>query len=79
MRGLGVQGIRRGETPVATKPARGTGGGPDLVERGSEAEALSRPRVVDIAYVRMANGAFGYVACVLASWRPLCERCFSAV
>lgn len=64
MRGLDVQGIRRGETPVAAKPARGAGGGPDLVERGSEAEALSRPRVVDIAYVRMANGAFGYVAFV---------------
>lgn len=34
------------------------------MERGSEAEALSRPRVADIAYVRMTNGSFGYVAFV---------------
>ena len=28
--------------------------------------------------VRALYGA-GYMECVLASWRPLCERCFSAV
>ena len=33
MRELGVQGVRRGRTPVTTKPAKGTGGRPDLVER----------------------------------------------
>ena len=29
----------------------------------------------DIATADLVN----YVRCVLASWRPLCERCFSAV
>lgn len=29
---LGVQGVRRGRTPVTTKPAKDTGGRPDLVE-----------------------------------------------
>ena len=162
MRESGIRGVRRGRTPVATKPAKGTGGRPDLVERGFEAEAPNRLHVADITYVRMVNGSFGYTAfvtdvfarrivgwacattmdtrelplqaleqaiswaashggadglvhhsdhgaqcislvyttrvgefgmlpstgtvgdlcdnaCVLASWRPLCERCFSAV
>ena len=34
MRESGIRGVRRGRTPVATKPAKGTGGRPDLVERG---------------------------------------------
>ena len=34
MRELGIRGVRRGRTPVTTKPAKGTGGRPDLVERG---------------------------------------------
>lgn len=38
MRGLGIQGVRRGKTPVTAKPAKGTGGRPDLVT------ASSRPR-----------------------------------
>ncbi|EKE49709.1 hypothetical protein B216_09967, partial [Bifidobacterium bifidum LMG 13195] len=29
MRGLGIRGVRRGKTPVTTKPAKGTGGRPD--------------------------------------------------
>ena len=33
MRELGIRGVRRGRTPVTTKPAEGTGGRPDLVER----------------------------------------------
>lgn len=64
MRESGIRGVRRGRTPVATKPARGTGGRPDLVERGFEAEAPSRLHVADITYVRMANGSFGYTAFV---------------
>ena len=43
MRESGIRGVRRGGTPVTTKPAKGTGGGPDLVERGVEAEAPNRP------------------------------------
>ena len=62
MRESGIRGVRRGRTPVTTKPARGTGGRPDLVERGFEAEAPNRPHVADVTYVRMASGSFGYTA-----------------
>ena len=62
MRESAIRGVRRGGTPVATKPAKGTGGGPGLVERGFEAEAPNRLHVADITYVRMANGSFGYTA-----------------
>ena len=62
MRESGIRGVRRGGTPVTTKPAKGTGGRPDLVERGFEAEASNRLHVADITYVRMANGSFGYTA-----------------
>ena len=64
MRESGIRGVRRGRTPVTTKPAKGTGGRPDLVERGFEAEAPNRLHVADITYVRMANGSFGYTAFV---------------
>ena len=62
MRELGIRGVRRGGTPVTTKPARGTGGRPDLVERRFEAEAPNRLHVADVTYVRMANGSFGHTA-----------------
>ena len=62
MRELGVQGVRRGKKPATTKPAKGTGGRPDLVDRKFEAEAPNRLHVADITYVRMANGSFGYTA-----------------
>ena len=62
MRELGTRGVRRGKTPVATKPAKGTGGRPDLVDRRFEACAPNRLHVADITYVRMANGSFGYTA-----------------
>lgn len=64
MRESGIRGVRRGRTPVTTKPAKGTGGRPDLVERRFEAEAPNRLHVADITYVRMANGSFGYTAFV---------------
>ena len=64
MRGLGMQGVRRGKTPVATKPVKGTGGRPDPVDRKFEAEAPDRLRVADITYVRMAGGRFAYAAFV---------------
>ena len=64
MRGLGVRGVRRGKTPVTTEPAKGAGGGPDLVDRKFGAEAPNRSHVADITYVRMADGSFGYTAFV---------------
>ena len=64
MRGLGIRGVRRGRTPVTTKPAKGTGGRPDLVDGRFEACAPNRLHVADITYVRMANGSFGYTAFV---------------
>ena len=81
MRESGIRGVRRGGTPVATEPAKGTGGRPDLVERGFEAEAPNRLHVADITYVRMANGSFGYTAfaadvCVLSSWSRPFRRFF---
>ena len=42
MRESAIRGVRRGGTPVAARLARGTGGGPGLVERGFEAEAPNR-------------------------------------
>ena len=62
MRGLGIRGVRRGKTPVTTKPAKGTGGRPDLVDGRFEACAPNRLHVAGITYVRMANGSFGYTA-----------------
>lgn len=64
MRGLGMQGVRRGKTPDAAKPAKGAGGRPDLVDRKFEAEAPNRLHVADITYVRMADGRFAYTAFV---------------
>lgn len=64
MRGLGMQGVRRGKTPVTTKPAKGTGGRPDLVDRKFEAEAPDRPHVAGITYGRMADGRSAYTASV---------------
>lgn len=64
MRGLGIQGVRRGKTPVTAKPVKGTGGGPGLVGREFEAEAPNRLHVAGIAYVRMADGRFAYAAFV---------------
>ena len=40
MRELDVQSVRRGRTPVMTKPARDTGGRPDLMDRKFEAGGL---------------------------------------
>ena len=62
MRGLGIRGVRRGRTPVTTKPAKGTGGRPDPVDGRFEACAPNRLHVADITYVRMANGSFGCTA-----------------
>ena len=64
MRGPGMRGARRGKTPVATRPAKGAGGRPDLVDRRFEAEAPDRLHVAGIAYVRMADGRFAYTASV---------------
>ena len=70
MRGLGIRGVRRGRTPVTAKPAKGTGGRPDLVDRGFEACAPNRLHVADITYVRMANGSFadGVYARRIVGW-----------
>lgn len=62
MRGLGIRGVRRGKTPVTTKPAKGTGGRPDPVDGRFEACAPNRLHVAGITYVRMANGSFGCTA-----------------
>ena len=47
---------------MTTKPAKGTGGRPDLVDGRFEACAPNRLHVAGITYVRMANGSFGCTA-----------------
>jgi putative transposase len=64
MRSLGIQGVRRSRIPVTTRPARSTGGRPDLVERQFTADAPGLLHVADITYVRLGNGSFAYVAFV---------------
>ena len=64
MRELGIKGVRRGRTPVTTRPAKGTGGRPDLVDRRFQAAAPNRLHVADITYVRMNDGRFAYTAFV---------------
>ena len=60
----GHQGRAPGRDPVTTRPAKGTGGRPDLVDRKFEACAPNRLHVADITYVRMADGRFAYTAFV---------------
>ena len=64
IRPLGIKGVRRGRTPVTTKPAKGAGGRPGLVDGRFAASAPNRPHVSDITYVRMAGGGFGCTAFV---------------
>ena len=64
MREPGIRGVRRGRAPVTTRPAKGTGGRPDLVERGFRACAPNRLHVADITYARVADGRFAYTAFV---------------
>ena len=61
MKLAGVEGVRRGRTPVTTKPAGEPDARPDLVERRFEAERPHRLWVADITYVRTVAG-FCYVA-----------------
>lgn len=51
MRSLTIQGVRRGRNPITTRPARGTGGRPDLVNRQFTTEAPGRLHVADITIV----------------------------
>ena len=51
MRPLKVQGVRRGRNPITTRPARSTGGRPDLVNRRFTTEAPGRLHVADITIV----------------------------
>lgn len=44
--------------------------------RGGDTDALETWHLLA---GRHQGGGMGLTVCVLASWRPLCERCFSAV
>ena len=57
MRGLGIRGVRRGKTPVATKPAKGTDGRPNLMDRKFEAGAPNRPHVATSPTCAWPTGA----------------------
>ena len=47
--------MRRGRTPVTPRPAKGTGGRPDLVDRRFQAAAPTRLHVADV-FVRRIVG-----------------------
>ena len=61
MKIAGVQGRRRGGSPVTTKPARTLDSRPDLVERNFVAPGPNQLWVADITYVRTMSG-FAYTA-----------------
>ena len=56
MRIAGVQGVRRGRTPVTTRPAEKPDTRLDLVERRFTAEGPNQLWVADITYVRILTG-----------------------
>ena len=52
------------------------------MSRRSVSDVLDAARAVGVGWDDVAGKTDGEVyalLCVLASWRPLCERCFSAV
>ncbi|MCV7665758.1 IS3 family transposase [Micrococcus luteus] len=61
MKLAGVEGVRRGRTPITTRPAGEPDARPDLVERCFTAERPNQLWVADITYVRTISG-FCYVA-----------------
>lgn len=61
MKLAGVEGVRRGRTPVTTKPTGDPDARPDLVERHFVAERPNQLWVADITDVRILTG-FCYVA-----------------
>ena len=82
MRGLGIRGVRRGKTPVATKPAKGTDGRPDLMDRKFEAGAPNRPHVATsptcawptgASRIRMAGPTVSSATAIMACSTP--ARC----
>ena len=56
MKLAGVEGVRRGRTPVTTKPAGEPDARPDLVERKFIAELPNQLWVADLTYVRTISG-----------------------
>lgn len=63
MKIAGISGIRRGRSPVTTRPAPAAGTRPDLVQRRFKATGPNRLWVADITYVRTLSG-FVYTAFV---------------
>ena len=61
MKLAGVEGVRRGRTPITTRPADEPDARPDLVERCFTAQRPNQLWVADITYVRILGG-FCYVA-----------------
>lgn len=61
MRQAGLEGIRRGRTPITTRPAQAPDSRPDLVNRHFKANRPNELWVADITYVRTMSG-FVYTA-----------------
>ena len=71
MRQLGLQGVRRGKPKRTTIPADRSSWPPDLVRRDFHPPAPDRLRVVDITYVPLTRGGFGYAAFVIDAFSRL--------
>ena len=56
MKLAGVEGVRRGRTPITTRPADEPDARPDLVERCFTAQRPNQLWVADITYVRILGG-----------------------
>lgn len=65
MRAAGLAGVRRGRRTRTTIPAKRKSWPADLVNRDFHAAAPNRLWVVDITYVPITTGGFGYTAFVI--------------
>ena len=63
MKLAGVSGVRRGRSPITTRPSPAPDSRPDLVQRNFRADGPNRLWVADITYVRTRTG-FVYTAFV---------------
>lgn len=63
MKIAGIEGVRRGRTPITTRPAAEVDSRPDLVNRHFKANRPNQLWVADITYVRTLSG-FVYTAFV---------------
>ena len=69
--------VREDRAPFTELDVRGEYDAPSFVAARDDLVEQARP--VDVEGYVAELVQYDQVGCVLASWRPLCERCFSAV